>query len=517
MLCACQGALKEARKADRELLERTLVETAGQPIPAVAAGQMAAAAKPFKENPFYASDLEKGAKEGAVYQADEHVIPVRSWARGSPFARGGSKVTSSVGERSASTPGGDGEYGDLEKYWPGEDIPPREDDGDDDEADDEEVQEEDYLDDSGRPELASLADNPNNSFVEAFNQVYAQYKQDAAAAAASASGSNTPRQEGGGGEDGAPSYEESQRAYAKLSKRLSEPSLKGVAAKQQKQQQDEEEDEDEGGGEDIGDLAAYLGLTDTQGENVFFNNQPGFRADGDGEDEDEEAEEEEDDEDEDYLNDARFEEEEEEEEEEAFQPLKRRGENNNSSGGSNSPRKAQLKTLTKEEVREIQSEYQNLYAALQSPRAAPAPAPAPAPGQGQGQGAAGKSRGLSKSQKAATAGRELQLQLLKAKSRAGVEIKDSVLAPRKEKEREREKRAPRHLAGSDSDDDDQQQQQGQQQGQERTDAEHKHRQYLQSVAAKRKQEDELLLRLALKVTNCLLLPVLSFFSFHLPC
>jgi len=474
---------------------------------------MAAAAKPFKENPFYASDLEKGAKEGAVYQADEHVIPVRSWARGSPFARGGSKVTSSVGERSASTPGGDGEYGDLEKYWPGEDIPPREDDGDDDEADDEEVQEEDYLDDSGRPELASLADNPNNSFVEAFNQVYAQYKQDAAAAAASASGSNTPRQEGGGGgEDGAPSYEESQRAYAKLSKRLSEPSLKGAAAKQQKQQQDE--DEDEGGGEDIGDLAAYLGLTDTQGENVFFNNQPGFRADGDGEDEDEEAEEEEDDEDEDYLNDARFEEE--EEEEEAFQPLKRRGENNNSSssgGGSNSPRKAQLKTLTKEEVREIQSEYQNLYAALQSPRAAPAP------GQGQGQGAAGKSRGLSKSQKAATAGRELQLQLLKAKSRAGVEIKESVLAPRKEKEREREreKRAPRHLAGSDSDDDDQQQQLGQQQGQERTDAEHKHRQYLQSVAAKRKQEDELLLRLALKVTNCLLLPVLSFFSLHLPC
>ena len=456
-----------------------------------------AAAKPFKENPFYASDLEMGAKEGAVYQADEHVIPVRSWARGSPFARGG-KVTSSVGDRSASTPGGDGEYGNLEKYWPGEDVPPREDDGDDndgnyDEADGEEVQEEDYLDDSGRPELASLADNPNNSFVEAFNQVYAQYKQDAAAAGGAVSPS--PRQEGGEGENDAPSYEESQRAYAKLSKRLSESNLKGggVAAKQQQ----EEEEEEERGGEDIGDLAAYLGLTDTQGENVFFNNQPGFRAGGEEEDEDEEeeAEEEEEEDEGGYLNDARFED---EDEDQDFQPLRRGGKTNNSnSSSSSSPRRAQLKKLTKEEVREIQSEYQNLYAALQSPRAAPGPGPGP--------GAAGKSKGkgLSKSQKAAA--RE-HLQMLKTKGRAGVAslIKDSVLAPKREREREREKRAPRHQAGADSDDDDQHGQQQQQQGQgERTDAELKHRQYLQSVAAKRKQEDELLLRLALKV--CLLL------------
>lgn len=449
--------------------------------------------KPFKENPFLQSDLDREAKPGQVYQAPDSVIPVRTWARGSPFRQRRDLAAAQAGERSTSKgsvgsgAGSSGEYGDLEKYWPGEgeDLPQDEIDNIDDTEpmpikfgrhdDDDEIEVladnddndmnnnydgESFLDDSGRPELASVGghkaegDNPNNSFIEAFNQVYAQYKQETIGL----------DNENDDDDDGtASSYEESQRAFAKLNKHLSQSSLnpatKGLT--------------EEGNAQDekIGDLAAYLGLGSTEGENVFFNNEPGFEPG-----------------DENYGGDDAFDDYEDDEEidPDDFLPVKKQGswsydprpESNEGRGAVASKSSKEAPAMTRSEVMGIVCEYQDIYAAMQSPR---------------------DERKDPKSKQNMFA-KELKL-LKKAKiptngggnasSKKSVALSESVL---------RRAKKVKQRAGSDSDDDLQGKDDVQRDNNDRADAEQRHRLYLQEVASKRKQEDEMLMRLAIKVS-----------------
>ena len=506
-------------------------------------------AKPFKENPFLASDLEpRGAAPGAVYQADETVIPVRTWARGSPFR---SKVpTLSAGERSASKGSvgnkseSSGEYGDLEKYWPGdgEEMPQEEedaaaaaaaDDDDDDEPtaqqpikfgahnrdneiddDDDEVDDDggdyggdSFLEDSGRPELGSVggagaqADDPNTSFIEAFNQVYAQYKEESARTGASGNGSSSSSSQNnkGGGpasegdeDNDVPSYAESQRAYAALTKHLSGASLLPGKSKPQS-------GDGAGGAEesDIGDLAAYLGLTDTQGENIFFADgaDDDDDDDGDGDDNDDNDDDDNNIGGEDDYGDAGFE----DPEDDDFAPLKKysaASKQQQGSGGKGAAGKSKGKgkgnKLSHNEMLAVVSDYQNIVAAMQSPRERDGY-------DGQLGRAKAGSKGQGKAQGQDKVSKDLQL-LKRSKQQQQQQQAKEPLPPNKPSKRKAaaSKKGGADLANSDSDEGGDADRAGAA-GMAGLDAEQRHRLYLQEVASKRRQEDEMLLRLAIKV------------------
>ena len=71
----------------------------------------------MNEKPFLVSDLAPDKSSNSIFQADDSLIPVRFWTSGSPFAQKnvGKNLAASAIATSVDT---SGEYGDLDRYWP---------------------------------------------------------------------------------------------------------------------------------------------------------------------------------------------------------------------------------------------------------------------------------------------------------------------------------------------------------------------------------------------------------------
>ena len=397
--------------------------------------------KAFKENPFLHSDIDK-AGAAQTYKADDSVIPVRTWAHGSPFnvnSHARTQASTSASKQSHASGESSGEYGDLDKYWP-DPVQKEGEEQDDAEASaplihkdddasfaDESVQSVQSVQ-SDRPEQASAnydTTDLSDAFVAQFNRVLDKYNPKEAEGAREEEGEEEEEEEEYADdyveedededeEQGPLSYEDSEAIHSRGQSRAS-------AA----------EAEAEG---DIGDLAAYLGMGDTEGENIFFAGAGDDASGGADDDADDDG----------------------------FLPHRKdwaRGAGGGGQGGAqeDDPRG---------HLEDIVSEYQRIYAALQSPQHDQ---------QGQrrergGDRASGKDK--AGQAKAAKAERD-QLRLLKK--------------ARREKEREPEREAGSAPEGA-------------------LGAEQRHRRYLAEVASKRRAEDDMLLAM---VRPCPLPPPLA--------
>lgn len=405
--------------------------------------------KPFKENPFLHSDIDQGG--GAeTYKADDSVIPVRTWAHGSPFnlnshgAR--TQANTSASKRSHASGESSGEYGDLDKYWPD----PAQKEGAEEGEEEEEAPLHDasFADESvqsvqsDRPEQASAnydTTDLSDAFVTQFNRVIGKYtpkeveqeqqQEEEEEEYADDYVEEEDDDDEEVDEEGPLSYEDSEAIHSRAQSRAS---AAGAAAQ---------------GDGDIGDLAAYLGMGETEGENIFF---PPGADDADADDDDDGG----------------------------FMP---HGKDwaKGAGGAGAGPSGGGERDDPRGHLEEIVSEYQRIYAALQSPQHDQ---------QGQrrererdrgGERAAAKDNKAGATTKAARAERD-QLRLLKR--------------ARREREREAEREAVPVPDGA-------------------LGAEQRHRRYLAEVASKRRAEDDMLLAMVGTVPLPFPLPPLISLSF----